>query len=420
MADFQLSDGTGTFDFDIAGNVSQGATQIGTWTVNPDNTIGITRAAGGTSNIPVDWGFNDDNQFELRQAGVVQFNFHGNDKIRPDLSLHHAVLNVAPDTNGDFTFGVHGDWSIDAGMDLIFTAGTVASAIDGVLSDTDRSEFSYVFFTKAGTSRQYILNFTGKWQQNGSGADVDFVYDKPPAADGTPVTGTIVLPPGLTVDSTKNVLVYTVKKDTQTSRLELAGTILVHSNFGLTYVLDSQDDAGIRSTTFSIAADIKTKNAGEGNLQLSVQRSDGIQTIQIGGFYRGVIAGVKLQVGFTYMRTVAGQTTTDLVGFDGKIVVGNTDVTWNIQASTGGSFSIDITAHVAITATTCISAALNFTRSGQNVAITAMFGINTGCSHSTASVDSMLATPQVKAVAAIARRQMSRRRLPLVRAQAAR
>lgn len=406
MADYQLSAGTDTFDFDIAGNVSQSGTHIGTWAVNPDNTIGISRTAGGASSVPVDWGFNGNNQFELRQSGVVKFNFYGNDKIRPDLSLDHAVLQVTPDGNGDFSFHVHGDWSIDAVMNLIFTAGTVKSPIDGILNDTDRSEFSYIFFTKAGKSRHYTLNFTGKWQQNGSGIDVDFLYEKPPAADETPVTGTIVLPPGLTVDSTKNVLVYMANKGTQSSRLELAGTILVHSNIALTYVLDSQDDAGIKSTTFSIAADIKTETAGEGNLHLTVQRSDGSQTIQIGGFYRGVIAGVKLQVGFTYTRTVANNVTTDTVGFTGDIVVGNTDVTWKVQVSTGGFVSIDVTAHIAITATTCITAALNFTRSGGNVAITAMFGINMGCTRSTPSLDSVLRKPRLVALPATAQRRL--------------
>jgi len=406
MADFQLSDGTNTFDFDIVGNVSQAGGKIGSWTVNPDNTIGITKDAGGSTNMAVDWGFNANNQFELRQAGAVKFNFHGNDKVRPDLSLDQAVLNVAPDTNGDFTIAVHGDWGIDAGMNLIFTAGTVASSIDGILNDTDRSEFSYIFFTTAGISRHYTLNFTGKWQQNGSGIDVDFVYDKEPAAGGTPVTGTIVLPPGLTVDSTKNVLVYTANKGTQTSRLELAGTIQVHSNFSLTYVLDSQDDAGIQSTTFSIAADIKTDAAGEGNLHLNIQRSDGMQVIQIGGFYRGIIAGVNLQVGFTYTRTVANSTTTDSVGFNGDIAVGNTDVTWNVQLSTGGAISIDITAHVAITATTCVSAALNFTRSGQQVAVTAMFGLSTGCGKSDPSVESVLTQPAVAALAPAAQKRL--------------
>lgn len=411
MADFQLSAGTDTFDFDIAGNVSQSGTQIGTWTVNSDNTIGISRTAGAASSVPVDWGFNADNQFELRQSGVVKFNFHGTDKIRPDLSLDHAILNVIPDGNGDFSFDVHGDWSIDAGMNLIFTAGTVASPIDGILNDTDRSEFSYIFFTKTGKSRHYTLNFIGKWQQNGSGIDVDFLYDKPLATDGTPVTGTIVLPPGLTVDSTKNVLVYTANKGAQSSRLELAGTILVHSNLALTYVLDSQDDAGIKSTTFSIAADIKTETAGEGNLHLTVQRSDGAQTIQIGGFYRGVIAGVKLQVGFTYTRTVANNVTTDSVGFTGDIVVGNTDVSWKVAVSTGGFVSIDVTAHIAITATTCISAALNFTRNGGNVAITAMFGINMGCTRSMPSLDSVLRKPRLMALPATAQKRLIGRML---------
>jgi len=406
MGDFQLSDGTNNLDFDITGNVSQAGNKIGTWTVNPDNTIGITRDADGKSSIAVDWGFNAHNQFELRQAGAVKFNFHGKETVRPDLFLDHAVLNVVPDSNSDFSIAVHGDWSIDAGMSLTFTAGGVTSPIDGILNDTDRSEFAYIFFTKAGTSRHYTLNFTGKWQQNGSGIDVDFVYDKEPAADGTPATGTIVLPPGLTVDCTKNVLVYVANKGTQTSRLELAGTIKVHSNFALTYVLDSQDDAGIQSTTFSIAADIRTDSAGEGNLHLNIKRRDGMQVIQIGGFYRGVIAGVKLLVGFTYTRTIANNTTTDSVGFNGDIAVGNTDVTWNVQLSTGGSISIDITAHVAITATTCVSAALNFSRNGQQVAITAMFGLNTGCSKGKPSIESLLLKPAIAGLAPPAQKRV--------------
>ena len=357
----------------------------------------------------MDWGFNATNQLELRQSGAVKFNFHANDKVRPDLFVDHAVLNVAPDINGDFTFGLNADWKIDAGMNLQFIAGTVTSSIDGILNDTDRSEFSYIFFTKTGVSRHYVLNFAGKWQQNGSGIDVDFVYAKEPADDGTPVTGTIHLPPGLTVDSTKNVLVYTANKGTQTSRLELAGTLQVHSNFALTYVLDSQDDAGIQSTTFSIAADIKTANAGEGNLHLNIQRRDGMQTIQIGGFYRGVIAGVTLQVGFTYTRTVANTTTKDTIGFSGEITVGSTDVRWNVQASSGGTVSIDISAQVALSPTTCVSAALNFTRNGQQMAITAMFGINTGCQKSQATIDSLINQPMmVAAPAPMVRRLLAR------------
>jgi hypothetical protein len=131
-----------------------------------------------------------------------------------------------------------------------------------------------------------------------------------------------------------------------------------------------------------------------------------MQVIQIGGFYRGVIAGAKLQVGFTYTRTVANMKTTDVVGFNGDIAVGNTDVSWNFQLSTGGAVSIDITAHIAITATTCVNAAVNFTRNGQQVAITAMFGINTGCNKGQPSVDSLLLTPQVAALAPSAQKRM--------------
>jgi hypothetical protein len=164
----------------------------------------------------------------------------------------------------------------------------------------------------------------------------------------------------------------------------LAGSLRINSNFSLTYVLDSQDVAGIRSTMFAISAVINQGAVGEGNLQLTVKRSGADTSIQIGGSYRGVIAGLDLTVGFTYARTVSGTQITDTVGFTGKVVNpgnGNT-FQWSFDLGTQRGtvhFDIDVTAHIKLSAGKCLNAALNVSVQGQQVAITAMFGISTNC-----------------------------------------
>ncbi|HTD21422.1 MAG TPA: hypothetical protein VK738_02140 [Terriglobales bacterium] len=391
MADFSLTNGTDTLDFDIQGNVTRAGASFGAWTVADDAQISVTDNTGTTTTIPVVWQFNTGNQLELRQSGNVVFNFHANANVRPDLQVANGVLHIAPDQNGVFFFSLHGDWSMDNQFNLIFTVASVKSTINGILRDTDSSEFIYIFITQGPVARNYELDFTGKWEQNGSGLDVDFRYDKDGGASGT-----IQLPPGLTMDPVKNILVYTYNKGTHKGSLELAGSIRVNSNFSVTYVLDQQDQAGIQSTTFSLAAQIKTDTVGEGNLHLLIQRTDGSQTIEIGGDYHGAIAGLDLTVGFNYKRTVSGTTIHDSVAFDGKVVNPNNgnQFTWNFEMG-GNQISVDITAHITLRSGACLNASLTFNISGQQVGITAMFGISTNCgAASAANPSSLLLAPK--------------------------
>jgi hypothetical protein len=383
MADFQLTSGADTFAFDIKGNVSKAGAAFGAWAVTTDNQVQVQPAGGGAPvAIAVDWGFNGNNQLELRQGGNVSFNFHNNASVRPDLQTSQGVLFVTPDqTNEDFVFDLRGTWNVDANFDLLFTAGTVQSTIVGILKDTLTSEFGYIFISQGPLPRQYELDFTGAWsQQPGAGMDTSFVYD----TEDPNHPGVIDLPPGLAMDPIKNILVYTYDKGTHTGSLELAGSLRINSNFSLTYVLDSQDVAGIRSTTFSIAAKINTGAVGEGNLQLTVTRNGADTSIQIGGNYRGVIAGLDLTVGFTYARTVSGTQITDTVGFTGKVVNpgnGNT-FQWSFDLGTSGGtvhFDVDITAQIKLSAGKCLNTALNVSVQGQQVSITAMFGVSTNC-----------------------------------------
>jgi hypothetical protein len=395
MGDFILKSGADTLDFDIKGGVTKAGTSFGTWTVADDAQISITDDSGAVTTVPVVWQFNPANQLELRQSGTVAFNFHNNASVRPDMQVVNGVLLVAPDQKNDFSFALHGDWDVDAQFNLVFTVAKVKSSINGILRDTDSSEFIYIFITQGPVARSYEFDFTGRWQQNGSGMDVDFIYDE---ADGA--TGTIHLPAGLTMDPVKNILVYTYNKGTHTGSLELAGSLRVNSNFSITYVLDQQDQAGIQSTTFSVAAQIKTGSVGEGNLQLVTQRSGQDHTLQIGGNYHGAVAGLDLTVGFSYKRNVSGTTIQDSVAFLGKVSnPGNgNQFTWAFTVD-GNAVTVDLTAHMMLQSGACVNAALTFMVSGQQVAVSAMFGISTACAQPQAVVTG-LQSPARKAARA--------------------
>jgi hypothetical protein len=375
---FNLSSGAKIFGCDIQGNVTSGGAPFGTWSVDNNNQINVTDNAGNVTAIPVTWQFNTGNQLELHQAGALAFNFHGDASVVPDMATVLAAIQVAPDQNNtSFFFSINGDWSMDNNFNLLFTpTGGAQSSINGLLQDTDSSQFVYIFISQAPGSSTYEFDFTGMWQQTSSGVDVDFIYDK-----GNGATGQINLPAGLTMDPVKNILVYTYNKGTHTGNLELAGTVRVNSNFSITYVLDQQDAAGIQSTTFSIAAALNDpKGVGQGNLKLNVKRAGQDFTLEVGGNYHGTIAGLDLTVGFTYNRMVLGATITDTVAFNGTISNPKNDdqFTWQFMMN-GQQIEVDLTAQIALSNQTCLNAALNFTVNGNQVGISAIFGISTNC-----------------------------------------
>lgn len=377
---FQLSSGAGQLDFDIQGNVSKDGARFGTWSVTPDNRIGIAPLSGGPVAIDVDWGFNPQNQLELRSTGAVVFNFHLDPNAVPEIQASAGVLFVAPDLgNRAFLFQLRGDWAMTSAFDLEFTAGGVTSTIGGILEPSETSEFIFVFDAQGPAARQYKLAFTGAWQQREgqAGLDVDFVYDREPDQPA----GIIHLPPALSMEPEKNMLVYAYDKGGDSTSVTLAGNLQINPDFSLTYTLDSQSGSGLTPPDFSIGAVYRPDSITRGAFHLEVDRSDGKQVIQVGGTYSGVIAGVKLTVGFNYQRTVCGTTITDLVALNGQVLnpgSGN-QFHWAVDIGAGGIVTVDITAQITLSPGKCIKSALNVTVSGRQVALTAMFGIPTGC-----------------------------------------
>jgi hypothetical protein len=372
---FQLKSGSDTLAFDIDGSVSAGGAKVGQWTVTPDNKIKVTKTAGGDIAIGVEWQVNDKNQLELRQSGATVFNFHDVQTVRPIYSLDRAVLIVKPDRNKPFSVRLHGEWTFKPDFVLQIKIGDLTSSFDGFLNDSDKSAFSYHFNNKAKTTQGFDLVFSGQWVQQPGSLDVKFVYDKEPDASGAK-TGVFDLPQGLTLEPSMNQFFYEYSKGSQTHSIQLSGRLVVGSDFRITYVLDDQVVAGVRSTTFEIAAELHNKDA-DGHLQLAFTKAGQTTTLTVGGDFTHVFGAAELGIGFRYSQTRNGAVATSVIGLEGHLVAtnGNRSVAWSIEKA-GATLTIDVTAHVALGTGASADAHLNIKSDSTGlVGVTAMFGV---------------------------------------------
>jgi hypothetical protein len=335
---------------------------------DPSDTLGTPGLAAVGVRI------NAANELTVAQPNTQNsFNFFGDDNTFPGMITSKAVLTVQPDSNGNFSFQLRPSWNLDANFDMTVTIGTTASKIDGLLGNRQDSGFDYVFQTNDDLVAAYALNFTGSWKQPTPGnADLQFQYDTESG------TSTFDLPDGLGVDSATNMLVYRANKNNHSTSIGLIGTLNIGSDFNVTYELEQQDQAGVKSTTFQIQANLVKSSVGSATLDLSFQKTGGTTLVSISGTYSGEIGdNTKLTVGFNYQRREQGGTVTTKVAFQGEVKTKNDDFVWSISDTAG---DLNISAHVTLTVgTTCVQGALNFQTSQGQVAVTAMFSVTTGC-----------------------------------------
>jgi len=383
---FQLTDQGNALTLDLAGNVTSGGAAVGTWTVTKDNQIQINQTAGGTRAIPVNWSFNGANELTLAQPNTQNtFNFFADANTMPSLTTSQAVLTVQPDSNAGFSFKLRPAWKLEPNYDMTVTIGAVSSTIDGLLGDRQDSGFDYIFQTNDDLLATCTLNFTGTWKQQAAGvADLLFEYDTEPDAAGN-TTKEFDLPDGLGVDTATNMLTYRANKNEQSSSIGIIGTLTIHGDFSITYAIDQQDIAGVKTSTFNIQADLVQSSVGTATLDLNLKKTAGGTTVSIGGSYQGAIGdNTKLTVGFSYQRQVQGGTATTTAKFQGEVQTQNDKFVWAISDQQG---TLDISASVTFeVGAVCAEAALNFQTSQGQVAVTAMFSVTTGCSktHATA------------------------------------
>jgi hypothetical protein len=388
---FQLTDQNETLVLDLAGNVTKDGAALGTWTVTKDNQIQINQTTGDTQTIPVNWGFNADNELTLAQPNTQNsFNFFGDDNVEPTLTTDKAVLTVKPDGSADFSFELRPAWKLESNFDMTVTIGTTQSTIDGILGNRQDSGFDYTFQTNDDLLAAYALHYTGTWKQQTAGnTDLIFEYDTEPDANGN-TTQQFDLPDGLNVDSTKNLLVYRANKNDQSTEIGLLGTLTLGKDLSIIYEIDRQDIGGVKSSTFQIQANlIDPSSVGSGTLDISVTNQGGQKTFKISGTYSGQIDNAKLTVGFTYERQKGGGVDTQTVAFNGEVKTQGADFIWSMS-DTGQELTITASVTFAV-GTTCGEAALNFQTGQGQVAVTAMFSITTGCHR--------VATPQADVAA---------------------
>ena len=371
---FQLKSGADTFDCDITGVASKGGARVGLWSVAPDNAIALTRDAGGVVRIDVSWRVNNLNQLELLQSNAVVFNFHASPAVRPMFSIDKAVFVVKPDRNQAFSFRLRGDWTFTPAFLLQFTVGGQTSTFDGFLNDSDKSAFVYHFSNKAKTTQTFDLKFTGQWVQQPESVDLRFIYDKEPGPSG-PTTGVFDLPQGLAIEPSVNQFFYKYTKANQTHSIQLSGHLVVGRDFRITYVLDDQVSAGIRTTTFQLSTELHSADT-DGNLQLSFTKNGQTTVLTVGGEFTHTFGATTLEIGFSYSQVRNGATVTSVVGFDGELTAtnGNTSVQWSIQKA-GAKVTLDVTAHFTLSPTTGGQVSIQSDSTGL-VGVTAMFGFH--------------------------------------------
>ena len=323
---FQLSNSAGTFDFDAAG---------GSWMTNESNQIVLTQD-GSTPPFPVDWLFNDKNQLTIRSGGVEVFNFAAAG-LRNSFETRNAVLRVQPDRSNPFMFELRGDWALNQDHSLTFTAGGVASTLDGFVSDP-LGRFICHFADKDHPLDTSVLGFVGAWQST-----VD--------ANGTPLlafqyqkesgVGVFQLPQGATINRSSNQLAYTYQKGNKTLSIDFQGALLLGPDFQITYVvepqLSSSGDVMVSSTTLGFDASVTRPNL-HGDLELAIAKPDGTpgsSTMTIGGQCQGVLGKSYLQVGFTFTQTYSGANNqiTRTAAFNGSLAFANGQIQWTFNTN---------------------------------------------------------------------------------------
>jgi hypothetical protein len=377
MPGFQLTQGGTTYSFDLQGGVQVNAAAFGTWTVDASNQIAVTGSDGTHVSIPVVWQFNSNNQLCLSAGGAQVFNFNSTTGIRPFYATRDAVLQVRPDRNNIFGFNLLGTWDFDqTNHELSFTINGTKSPLDGFVSDT-RSRFMYFFSDKQDPTIRSILGFVGTWGQDPNDQLLlDFTYQ---VAGGTP--GVFKLPKTLTIDTSSNQLVYRYDKNGHTHEIQFVGFLTLSDDLQISYSLDQQfSQTGavqLGSTNLVIDTHFSSRN-GDGDLELSVQKTAQATTISIGGGFTAVLGDTNLQVGFGFSQTRAGSQVTTTVGFSGNLSwnSGKSSVEWQFSGSSSG-IALTLSATDIVLGDARIDFRLNLqTTNGQIAGVTFMLGIN--------------------------------------------
>src|SRR5260370_12889166 len=322
MAGFSLTQAGDKYDFDGFGTVKKGGNRVGTWTTDKSNKIVLKKDNNaGQLAFDVGWKFDQNNQLSITSGGQQVFNLDSVSANRQLYGTVNEVLNVRPDQNHTFVFDLHGEWDIDANLDLTITINGVTSVLDGYVQDA-RSGFMYHFFNKQNLMQESILGFVGQWDfvnDNGS-PRLNFKYAR---EDGS--TDTFSLPQGVTVNRSINQFMYSYDKSGQTRTIQFVGVLKVSPDFQLTYSIDRQvSQSGsqqVAQTTFTIGATFKKTNFS-GDIEFVLKKTNGTTgttTIGLSGNFTATVDSTQLQAAFSFTETLGANVVTTTFTFNGRL-----------------------------------------------------------------------------------------------------
>ncbi len=364
MSSFQIANGSSSYAFDTSGGVTIGGIASGSWTTNATNQI-VTGAIA----FDVAWVFNAKNQLTIQWQGAEIFNFSTG--LRNSFTTRDTALIVQPDILGAFSFALQGDWTMSPDHNLTFTLGTVASTLDGFISDPI-GRFIFHFANQDNVLETNVLGFIGSWESkvDASGTPLlDFHYQTP---SGEKI---FELPKAVTINRSSNQLTYTYTKDNKNLSIDFQGTLIVGADLSLTYVVDPQfsssGDQMVASTTLSFNTTLAQPNL-HGDLQLTA----GASTLTIGGQYQGALGKTNLQIGFTYTQTFgAGNQITRTAAFSGTLAFNVGQVQWTFSA-TGTTINLAVGVDIKLGGIQ-LDARLNLPMDGgQTAGVTFLLGVS--------------------------------------------
>ncbi len=372
-----ISFSLGGFDLDLSGNALQNGVKVGAWTTTSDNKIQVTTDAAQPQLLDVVWKFNSDNQLTLSDGSQEIFNFQNDQRLRPRYKTKNAVLVVDPSKSSLFSFELRGEWDLTPDHDLAFTINGERSVIDGFISDP-RGRFIFFFSDKTRPLLTFSLGFVGSWVASPQGEGVlDFKYLR---EDGT--EDVFTLPGSITINRSTNQLRYEYQKD-GTQSIDFVGTLIINPDFEIKFVFNRQlsgsGETQVAETTVGFAATF-TKTNFEGNLELTLQKSDGTPgstTLTIAGSFTAVRGATQLQVGFTFQQVRAGQSVTTTFGFEGELAFSNGSVRWSFLTSNAATRTITLAFDAQIKLGKAhIDTSLNLDVNGESKGITFLLGVS--------------------------------------------
>lgn len=261
------------YALEMDGSVTADGASYGTWTTDDDNALEITaKADGAVLRQPAVWSTKSNRLSVKPEAGnTVEFI----DATAGDIQFRvkNNRLLIDPVADDDFSFALHGDWSLSEDFSAIQlkTANETLSFTGGLNDSQSRFVWSFDAVTPA-IKKRFNLRFEGAWRikKRAGEPGVMSVFAFEYTVKGETTKDTFELPVELSADTANgNRLLFTYKRDGSATQwgVAFAGRFMTNGGAITGYSAELYDENGKVSSrfTFDFKGKIKDKSAATRN-----------------------------------------------------------------------------------------------------------------------------------------------------------